>query len=494
MKIQIGIHNTGHFSSVAISVDGKIVYAIPEERLSRVKFDNQFPFRSIEAGLKICNLDWDDVDEFLIAWNPSINASERFRAGFSRWVAHPMQRLYSNVNAILPNMTAKDISGTEQLLEFDSRKPLRIKYINHHYAHIGMSYFTSGFDEAAIYIADGYGESSATVFAKAKNDSIEIIKEIKFPHSLGMFYATFTEFLGFEPEKDEWKVMGAAAYGDYTRYLDAVWKTVLNSDDGNFELDLNYFNFYNYDSNGYYSQKMVSLIGDPEALRSDEQAVFDLAAAVQYVFEDISSKLLSWLHSVTGAESICLGGGTAMNCLFNGKIESKTPFLYTYIPFAPDDVGNAVGALLWENKKHQSGLLSYHGGSFDVENITTLLDNYKIKYTKYDWETLYEIVATLLSESKIIGWFQDGSEFGQRALGNRSILADSRDARMKDIINSAVKYREAFRPFAPAIMDEFGDEYFEEYKFTPHMERILRFKERRLELLLMLMAQDGCRV
>jgi carbamoyltransferase len=473
--VQIGIHNTGYFSSASIFVDGKIVYASAEERLSRVKFDNQFPFKSIENGLKSNSLGWDDVDEFLIAWNPTINASQRFRAGFSRWVAHPMQRLYSNINAVLPRISAKDISSSEQILEFDSRRPLKIKYINHHYTHIGISYFTSGFDEAAIYIADGYGENATAIFAKAKGEDVDIIKEIKFPHSIGMFYAAFTEFLGFEPEKDEWKVMGAAAYGNHKKYVEQVRSTIIDAENGNFELDLNYFNFYNYDSDGYYSQKLISLIGDPIQIQKDDQAVFDLAASVQFVFEEVSSKMLSWLHSVVGSDSICLGGGTAMNCLYNGKIESQTPFKNVHIPFAPDDVGNAIGALLWVNKSMFVGLPSYLGASYDEAAIAAMLDNYKIKYTKYEQNQLIEVVAGLLCNSKVVGWFQGRSEFGQRALGNRSILADPRDAKMKDRVNSAVKYREAFRPFAPAVLHEDGGEYFEDYKYTPNMERILNF-------------------
>ncbi|MEY4505158.1 MAG: hypothetical protein RL154_1455 [Pseudomonadota bacterium] len=475
--IQIGIHNTGYFSSAAICIDNNIVYASAQERHSRIKFDNQFPFKSIEAGLKQNSLSWDDIDEFLIAWNPSINASERFRAGFSRWVAHPMQRLYSNINAILPKLCAKDITQTEQIIQFDSRKPLKIKYINHHYAHIGMSYYTSGFDDSAIFIADGYGENSTTVFANAKNGSVEILKEIKFPHSLGMFYAAFTEFLGFEPEQDEWKVMGAAAYGDFNKYADCVRKTIISAEDGNFELDLNYFSFYNYDTNGYFSDKMISLLGEPENFWHNQQELYDLAASVQFIFEEVTSKMLSWLHTITNSKYLCLGGGTAMNCLFNGKVEAMTPFKNVYIPFAPDDIGNAIGALLWNNKTFKNNLSPYSGEIFCSTQIENTLNSYKIKYQKLEWEDLFDEVSNLLQNGKIIGWFQGGSEYGQRALGNRSILADPRQANMKDTVNSAIKYREAFRPFAPAVLHEHGMEYFEEYKYTPFMERILNFKQ-----------------
>lgn len=474
--IKIGIHNTGYFSSCAIFKDNTLVFASPEERISRIKFDNQFPFNAIEKGLKYIGATYDDVDEFIIAWNPFINAASRYRAGFSRWTAHPMQRLYSNVNAILPKLESQEIDVCEQCVKYKD-KEVKFTFVNHHFAHIGMSFHTSGFKESAIFIADGYGENASTLLAMYGKNGLEILKEHKFPHSLGMFYATMTEFLGFNPEQDEWKVMGAGAYGNAEIYYHKL-KNLLHVKEGELELDLNYFNFYNFDSRGYYSQKMVALLEGVCDFERDPQKVYDLAAATQRVFEEAASSLLQWLHQqCPSIENLCFAGGTAMNGLFNGKIKHLTPYKHVHISFAPDDVGNAIGVVLYRQSISLKALSPYWGLVFCDEVIEALLQKYQISYQHVTSKVLPEFVAHYLAQGKIVAWFQGKMEFGQRALGNRSILADPRDVMMKEKLNRAIKYREAYRPFAPAILDEFGDAYFEDYEYVPFMEKILVFKE-----------------
>ena len=476
--IQIGIHNTGYFSAAALFIDGAPVFASPEERLSRVKYDNGFPHKSIDEGLRLNNLSLDDVDEVVLSWNAAINAAGRYRAGFSRWVPHPMQRLYSNLNNILPKLTDKNITEFEQVARYGGRKPLTFRFINHHLAHIGMSWYTSPFDESAVFIADGYGERATTVYAHARSDgSIRAIKELRYPHSLGEFYATFTEFIGFRPEMDEWKLMGAAAYGDWRPYYERVKSLIRVSDDGGFELDLNYFDFFNFDTQGYFSRKFIALFGEPATGRELSKRDYDIAASVQKVFEETVFSLLCWLARETGSANLCLGGGSVMNCLMNGRIREHTPFKELYIPFAPDDMGNALGAVLYSNKRRFPWLRSYCGRAWTPDEAAAILDKYKIAYERMDDTRLFGFVAGRLAAQKTVGWFSGAMEFGQRALGNRSILGDPRNAGMKDTINRAIKYREAYRPFAPSILDEKGGEWFEDYCYTPYMEKALRFKD-----------------
>ncbi|WP_156957502.1 carbamoyltransferase family protein [Hippea jasoniae] len=473
--ITVGIHNTGYFSSCAVFKDDCLVFASAEERFSRIKYDNGFPFKAIEAGLETIDATFDDIDEIIIAWNPYLNAT-RFRAGFSKWVAHPMQRLYSNINAVLSKMSDTYIKPSEQIIRF-SDKDVKVKFVNHHLSHIGMAYYSSDFKDSAILIADGYGENSSTILSFMKDGRLQIIKEHKFPHSLGMFYATMTEFLGFRPEKDEWKVMGASAFGDWRKYYKEI-KRLISVKDGNIELDLSYFNFYNFDTRGYFSDKLMNLLGEPCNYLKDPQKVYDIAAATQKVFEESVIEILIWLHKQEPfIDNLCYGGGTAMNCLLNGKIDKLTPYSNIYVSFAPDDAGNAIGAVLYNKSLKLPNLSPYLGKQYDNKYIESILKQYKIRYRYLEDNKLYNAIADYLVDGKVIGWFQGKMEFGQRALGNRSILANPSIKDMKEKINSAVKFREKFRPFAPAIIDEFGDEYFEDYVYTPFMEKILKFKE-----------------
>jgi carbamoyltransferase len=390
-----------------------------------------------------------------------------------------MQRLYSNINAILPRLEIENIDISQQIIKYND-KEIRFSFVNHHFAHIGMSYYTSPYNKSAIFISDGYGENVTMILAVADGDKIEILKEHKFPHSLGMFYATMTEFCGFEPEKDEWKLMGASAYGDESKYYKEL-RSLITINDGGLELDLNYFNFYNFDSKGMYTQKLIDLLDGECTYLDDEQKMYDIAASSQKVYEDIATELLDWLYVKSGQFlNICLGGGTAMNGLFNGKIKTLSKFEEVYIPFAPDDMGNSIGAVLYKNKLKLPYLESYLGDCFTNNFIEEVLNKFKLSYRYYKCDDLNKFIAKEISNGKIVGWFQGKMEFGQRALGNRSILANPCDENMKSRLNSAIKFREGFRPFAPAILEEYAEEYFENYSYTPYMEKIFYFKDKAL--------------
>jgi len=475
--MKVGIHNTGYCSAAAIFDQGSILFASQEERLTREKFDNSFPMESIMSGLKQNGRVYDEIDEFCIAWNPFVNAASRFRAGFSRWAATPMQRLHSNPNTILPKFSQNynEIEVSEQIINYMGGSKKKIKYVNHHLAHIAKSYFSSPFDEAAVMIADGYGETLSTVFAHVINGEERIIKSQKFPHSLGMFYAALTDFLGLRPEMDEWKMMGASSYGNPDKYYDKINSLINIYDNGEFELNLNFFNFYNFDIPKYYTENLIKLLGEPGDGEFSDERQYDIAASVQKVFEEAVIKLLNWFQKETGSTNICLGGGAFMNCLLNGKVTEKTDFNEIFIPFAPDDSGNALGTVMNETRVKTPFMKPYLGNSFSKNTVKTILDRYNLKYREASKDEVNSFAVEKLAEEKVIGWFYGAMEFGQRALGNRSILASAKHSHMKDRVNSAVKNRENYRPFAPAILDEKGSEWFENYAYTPYMEKILRF-------------------
>lgn len=474
--IKVGIHNTGNLSSAALFKDDEIIFACANERLTRNKYDNSFPYAVIEKGLSEIGATYDDIDEIVLSWNAYINAANRYKGSSSNYVNHPMERLYKSVNSVLPNLNIKHIDMSHQKIYYDS-KSITFSFVNHHYAHIGMAFNTSPFNNAAIFIADGFGENTSSVLAVARKNQITILKEHSFPHSLGMFYGTLTEYCGFKSEKDEWKIMGASAYGNPERFYSKLTQ-LIHIEDGNLELDLNYFDFYSFNSKGMYSDKLVDLLEDDIIDKNPLQKIYDIAAATQLIYEESCIKLINWLHSNSEEKSnLCLGGGTAMNSLFNGKITSKTNFDKVYISFSPDDSGNAIGSILYKDKIKKPYLQSFLGPEYSNDDIKKYLNKYKLKAHYFDDALLYENIAKNIFEGKIVGWMQGKMEYGQRALGHRSILANPCDPEMKNKLNNIIKYRESFRPFAPAIIDEFGNEYFENYSYTPYMEKILKFKD-----------------
>jgi len=294
--------------------------------------------------------------------------------------------------------------------------------------------------------------------------------------------------LGFKPQGDEWKVMGASSYGDKERFVGKIDKLIYSTNDGKFEMDLSYFDYMSFTKKHYFSNKMIELLG-PNRFKDDDldQRHYDIAAAVQSVFENIIFDILN-RNNINNFDELCLSGGCAMNCVANGKIIENTNFERTNVTFAPDDAGTSIGAclLLWNKyvksptKKQRANISPYLSKNFTNEEIGLTLNNYKLQYKESNNPA--HSAAQCIAEGQIVGWFQGRMEFGQRALGNRSILADPRRKEMKDMINKAVKYREPFRPFAPAILHEYGNDFFEDYDFVPYMEKVLIFKEEKRDL------------
>ena len=462
----IGINQSGHVSSAILIRDGKPVCGGAEERFNREKNSRKFPINAIKFILKDQNLKISDIDYFATGWNPAINIAKFDNAFSTERARYRGEYLYSVPNFLLQLYGNKESKYTFQKISLFG-KDCDIYFINHHDAHAAGSFFCSSFKKAAILTADGFGERQCTTFRVGQGNEIKMLRYDEFPQSVGMLYSTFTDFLGFEVSSDEWKVMALGAYSNENNpYYEKMRRLVNLKKDGEFEIDLTYFDYYNFYKGSYFTQKMVDLIGKPRKKDEElEQRHYDIAAALQQITEEILTHFLSWLHEKTMTENLCVSGGVFMNSLFNGRIIKKSNFKRVYISSMPDDSGISLGAAMYLhhcilNNKNEYFMKehNYFGPEFLNEEIKNILEKYKIKY-----EVLKEpgkTAAKLISEGKIIGWFQGRMEFGRRALGNRSILADPRDPKMKDKVNMTIKYREPFRPFAPSVLQEHVDEYF----------------------------------
>ncbi|PWC40634.1 carbamoyltransferase C-terminal domain-containing protein [Azospirillum sp. TSO35-2] len=495
--IVIGIHNTGILSSAALVVDGKLAFGCAEERLDRRKHSKYFPHQAIGKALDWQGLTLADVDVFAIGWNPAINVAGRYRAGFSEWPAYPGERFSANPNHLLPRLGGAPHVATDQIFHREDGKPVQLTYVSHHLAHMTGAYCLSGFEESALFSCDGYGERDTTVWAVGRGTDIRILKRIEFPHSVGGFYSAITEFLGFRPDLDEWKVMGAAAYGDPEPYRTAMESMIRLVPDGGFHLDLDYFDHFNFDTPGYLTPAAHRLLGRPRhSGEAMEQRHFDIAAAAQARLEEVLRWALDWLRKETGCPRLCLSGGVAMNSLFNGRLSLDGPFDDVFVPFSPDDSGNSIGAALWAAQRagdpvRNQTLTPFLGGSYDDEAIAGAIERCGLAATRIDDPAA--TAADLLAAGKIVGWFQGRMEFGQRALGGRSILASPRDPDMKDRLNSAVKFREGFRPFAPAVRAEDVGRFFEAPAGArvPFMEKVLPIRAERRQDIPAVVHADG---
>ncbi len=478
MKV-IGLCHDVLICAAAIVEEGEVVAAAAEERFDRQKQSRVFPAKAVQWCLDQAGLRLGDVDEVAIAWNPAIDL-ETLPAG---WLSrrHRGEHFYQ-VPAQLAKLEGGKAPPEVTIGEaFPGAPP--ITFINHYDAHIGNSYFKTGWDEAAICVLDGRAERQTSLLAAARGTRIERLSEVSYPNSLGLFYGTVTQFLGFRPDSDEWKVMALGSDADPAPFLDQLRSLVRVNEDGSFNLALEFFEFYNQFDPRMYSDLWISRFGKPRR-KDDELTDRDrsLAAACQVVFEECAAELLSILHRRTGMKRLAVSGGCFMNSVFNGKILELTPFEEVFISGSPDDSGTAVGAALFleaqrtGRKRAETIRSNYWGPSFsDLECLEA------VRRCRLPGAEVVEdpaaCAAADLAEGRIVGWFQGAMEFGQRALGHRSILLDPRREDGKDVVNAAVKFREAFRPFAPAILEENVEQWFECPKGTavPFMERVFRF-------------------
>jgi carbamoyltransferase len=496
MKI-LGICSDIFITSAVLLEDGKVVAGIAEERLLRQKMYRGFPMKAVKFCLKEAECSLEDIDCIALGWNPGLHLKpSSLRLGsVIRWRG---ELLHSIPHALLCLAKTNDVDFVDQTLK-QNGKEIKIIYVTHHQSHAANAFYISPFKDSAILTIDGRGEEDTAGFFVGRDNKIEELKLVKVPHSLGLFYGTFTDFLGFTPHSDEWKVMALAArHFEKNKYYEKVKKLITLLPDGTFELDLRYFSYYLGDRSHWYSNKFVELFGQP---RGEEDELtddhYELAEALQMISEEAVVHMLNWLHKETKMENIVVSGGFFMNSVFNGKILEKTKFKKVFISSCPDDSGTSLGAALYAynhiygNKKRQEQVHNYYGPQFSDEEIKKTLEKYKIPYSYV--EDIENKTAQLIAKGNIVGWFQGRMEFGQRALGNRSILADPRDPKMKDKVNSAVKYREAFRPFAPSILEERVAEYFvcDKGDRVPFMEKVFMIRPEKQKLIPAVTHIDG---
>lgn len=463
MKI-LGISCYYHDSAAVLIDDGKIIAAAEEERFSRIKHDSGFPNRAIEFCLSKANIEAIDLNWVVFYEKPfvkfeRINLSVLATAPFAR------QQFVNGYKTLLKDkLWIKSIIAKN--LKIESKK---ILFTGHHLSHSAAAFYTSGFDSSAILTCDGVGEWTTTAWGVAKNNKLELKKELKFPHSLGLFYSAFTQFLGFQVNEGEFKVMGLAPYGKPV-FIEKIKKMILQSTDGSFNLDMSYFNFHLSDKSGF-SEKFVDLLGvppvDPKESDRVVQVYADIAASAQVVLEDALLVIAKHVHEQTGEENLCYAGGVALNGVANTRILKEAGFKNIYIQPAAGDSGGALGAALYvynilsKNPKKTQLDGAYFGSENSEDDIQKFIFENKLKATKYSDKELVEKVSGLLAKRKVIGWVRGRFEWGPRALGSRSILADPRDRKMRDLVNSKIKFREAFRPFAPVCLYEDGEKYFD---------------------------------
>ena len=490
--IIIGINAYHADSSAAIFVDGLLVAAIEEERFRRIKHWAGFPQMAIEFCLKEVGVGFRDIDYFAIGRDP--------KAKFLQKLIFLAKNPSGSINVVRNRWgNSRKVSSLDQELALISGMPAsgftgKTKQVEHHRSHLASAFFASPFEEAACISIDGSGDFTTTMTAIGKGNEFTVLDSLDFPHSLGILYTAFTQLLGFPHYGDEYKVMGMAPYGE-PKYFDKMKQVIEWTGDGLFKLNLDYFRkgtdgiiSYGKDHiplvQPMYSGRMIEIFGSPRKSGDPiERYHKDLAASVQKMTEETIFHMLGHLQKQTGLQNVCTAGGVAQNSVVNGKIRARTAFEHIYIPPAGHDAGIAMGAALYvqhqDLKMPRSApiLSAFTGSHFNNKEIREFLLTREMAYTQYEDEFLFEEVVNCLVDGGVVGWFTGRAEFGPRALGARSIIADPRRKDAKELINSKIKRRESFRPFAPSILKEYVAEYFEVNDTVPFMEKVFLIKK-----------------
>lgn len=482
----LGISCYYHDAAAALLRDGQLVAAAEEERFTRIKHDFQFPSQAINFCLETAGIKGADVDYVVFFEKP-------FRK-FDRILMTVLQTYPQSYKVFRESMITWLIDklwvGSKIESELGVPKE-RVLFGEHHLSHAASAFLCSPFEESAILTVDGVGEWVTGSWGVGRGNEIRLTKHMEFPHSLGLLYSAFTAFLGFEVNEGEYKVMGMAPYGQ-PRYLDKVWKLVHQNADGSFSLDMSYFCFH-HSTSRTYNRRFVELFGDPRPpsmhfftdstgypsyfgkrpANYDEvarlnQHYADIAASIQRVTEELLLGMARHIHKETGLKRLCIAGGVGLNSVANGRILRETPFEELYIQPAAGDGGGALGAALWAyntllgKPRNFQMAHAYWGKCYSSSEIAAFLTQSNIPFRQFNNEDqLLDVVAEQLTLGKVLGWFQGRFEWGPRALGNRSILADPRNPDMKDIVNTKIKFREPYRPFAPSVLSECTQRYFD---------------------------------
>ena len=518
-------------SAACLFVDGKLVAAAEEERFRRIKHWAGLPTKAINYVLEEGKLSLGDVDHIAINRKPGVNNLRRLGFVLTRWPNPKLmaQKIKNIRRAASIKETLEETYDIELRAQFGTGLKAEVHHVEHHLAHLASAFLVSGFNEAACISIDGFGDFASTAFGIGKGSEVRIDNRVYFPHSLGIFYSALTQFLGFPHYGDEYKVMGLAPYGE-PNYLEPLREVVLIQPDGSFRLNLKYFRHhignvsYSWhdcapEVGALYRRPLVDLLGPARTPDEPlEQKHKDLARSVQVTYEEAFFALLQALHKRHPSDNLALAGGCAMNSVANGKVYRRSPFKKMYCPAAAGDAGGAIGAAAYVQARLNSELeigkektssaldfglpaldTAYLGPAATDEELFALID-WKTKEIAdagctvtliNDEEELVKKTARAIADGKIVGWFQGRMEWGPRALGNRSVLADPRNAGIKDILNAKIKRRESFRPFAPSILREAVAEWFETDDDVPFMMQVFQIRAKYRDMIPAVIHVDG---
>ena len=505
--IILGLNAYHADSSAAIFKDGLLIAATEEERFRRVKHWAGFPSLAVEFCLKEAGISLHEVDHIAIGRDPYAKLANK--------ILFLLKNPGGGLRAVRDRLSnAKKVASLEA--EFKSLDPTldekkiksRIYHVEHHRSHLASAFFASPFEESAILSIDGSGDFTTTMTAIGKGNQMQVLDSVDFPHSVGLFYTAFTQLLGFPHYGDEYKVMGLAPYGE-PRYVEQLKDVLIFEPDGLFHLNQKYFRSAKSGIISYgedhipvvaslFTGYMIAKFGAER--KKDEpltQYHKDLGASVQRITELLIFHMLSALQKKTGLKNVCIAGGVAQNSVANGKLTRNTAFEKIYIPSAGHDAGISMGCALYvynqllKQPRQLPQYSAFTGSRFSNEEIETYLQSRSITYTRYPETEIYEIITSLLINAGVVGWFSGRAEFGPRALGGRSIIADPRRSDAKDLLNSKIKRRESFRPFAPSILKEYVDEYFEVHDDVPFMEKVFPIRKEKQALIPAVTHVDG---
>jgi len=485
----LGISAFFHDSAAALIVDGKIVAAAQEERFSRVKHDERYPKNAINYILKEGNIELSQIDHIVFFEKPFL----KFERLLETYLAFA-PRGFKSFSMAMPIWLREKLFQKKHLHDLLQEQDKnfnnidKIKFSEHHFSHAASAFYPSPFEEAIILTLDGVGEWATTTVAIGKKNKITMEKEIYFPHSLGLLYSAFTYYTGFKVNSGEYKLMGLAPYGKPI-YKDIILNNLIDlKDDGSFKLDMKYFNY----AAGLTmtNQKFSDLFGQPVRKPEEERLTqfhMDIASSIQAITEEVVLKLTRDIAKEYKIKNLCLAGGVALNCVANGKVLKDNIFDNIWIQPAAGDAGGSLGAALayWHQELNQERVIklsddmqgSYLGPKFENTEIKNELNLLKANFKEFKEDELIEIVANELNKEKTIGWFQGRMEFGPRALGGRSILADPRSENMQKELNLKIKFRESFRPFAPSILSEDVSNWFDLNVDSPYMLLVANIKK-----------------
>lgn len=481
----LGLSCFYHDSAAVLLKDGVIIAAAQEERFSRVKQDNRFPMNAVNYCLKEAGIEVSLIDEVFYYENPQL----KFKRILATYMNFGVKGIKS-VSRDIPNWILNNLHVRSKIKKYFSDElgaqlnSAQISYVNHHESHACSAFFPSPYEEAAILCIDGVGEWATTSMWHGKGNNLKLLKEIKFPHSIGLLYSAITYFCGFKVDSGEYKLMGLAPYGE-PNYVDVIKQNLIKiAHDGNYVLNMDYFDFAVGDE--IISDKMASLFGGNKREQESmiTQREFDLAASIQVVLEEVVHLLAKNLKELTGAKNLCMSGGVALNCVSNGKLSMSNIYDSIWVQPASGDSGGALGAALfgWYTKlsnkrtpRINSMFGCYLGSSYTDEEIVYKLNSLGAVYYKHS--NISNEVAKLIDSGRVIGWFQGRMEYGPRSLGARSIIGDARNTKMQTIMNLKIKNRESFRPFAPAVLSEYANDWFDIKEESPYMLFVYKVKE-----------------